>query len=139
MVTFSQRQRPRCRGSRFKISSVKQALVDAVGSVGASAVAQGQFPPLEVTKELLPLLRSDGPILLGWPRRPATRDEGPVRLDCVRRVDRGVTHGGVDRRMTCDHLGDVGRQAVENRIGDEDLSEVMRLERQGGASWVGKS
>ncbi len=93
---------------------------------------------LEVGKEGVPLLIRRGPVLLAGAERTTAGDERPVGLDGVRRVDRVVTHRGVDVGVTCENLRDVGRQAAADRVGDEDPPEVVRREAEGLPGGVGE-
>src|SRR5215472_13698999 len=105
-------------------------LVDAGGSVGAAAGPVGDFAPLEVAEELVPLLVGGRAVFAAGPQGASARDERAVAVDDFLRVDRLVSHGGVDVAVAADELGDVRWHAVEDGVGDEDSPEVMRAESQ---------
>ena len=52
--------------------------VRAWGSVGAAAVAGGDFPAGEVAAEFVPFGVGDGPVFVGWAQGAAAGDEVPV-------------------------------------------------------------
>ena len=105
-------------------------LVDAGGSVGAAAVAQGELAALEVAEELLPFLVGGGAVLRGRAQGAAAGEERAVAVDGFVGVDRLVAHGGVEVAVPDDELGDVRGHAVVDRVGDEDPPEVVRGEPQ---------
>ena len=107
--------------------------VDAGRGVGTTACPEREFPALEVTEELLPLLVGRDTVLLARTKCPAPGDEGTVPVDHFFGVDRLVTHGDVEVLMAGDELGDMGRHAVQDRVGDEHPTEVMRRESE----WLG--
>ncbi|MEU0970034.1 hypothetical protein ABZ357_33190 [Streptomyces sp. NPDC005917] len=100
--------------------------VAAIRSVGPSAVSEGELPALEVAEELVPFFRSDSAVFPGWPDRAAAAAERAMRFDRVGGVERRLSHGGVEAVGASDDLSDVRRQAIEDGVGDEDPSEVMR-------------
>ena len=59
------------------------------------------------------------------PPGPAPSDEGPVPIDHFLGVDGLVTHGDVEITVSRDELSDVGRHAVQNRVGDEHSAKVV--------------
>ena len=86
--------------------------------------------------------RGTGPIpprsVSGIPRSgglPTAGDECVVGFDGFGRVDRLVTHRGADVAVAADDLGDVRRQPVHDRVGDEDPAAIMRVKISGWPSW----
>jgi hypothetical protein len=71
-------------------------LVDAAGSVGAAAVAEGELASFEVAEELVPFFIGGGAVFLAGTQLAAAGDECPVAVDCFFGVDGLVTHGDVD-------------------------------------------
>src|SRR5262249_28326725 len=69
-------------------------LVDAAGSVGTAAVAEGELAALEVAEELFPFGVGRGAVLGAGPQCPAAGDEPPVPADDFLGVDGLVAHGG---------------------------------------------
>ena len=65
---------------------------------------------------------------------PAAGEEGQVGLDGLVGVDGLVAHGDVDVAVAGDDLGDVRREPVHDRVGDEHPAEVMRGVVQRGAA-----
>ena len=93
-------------------------LMDTASSPGPAAVAECDLAALEVAGEPGPFLIGRGAVLLGRPHRPPPRDERPVAGDGLLGVDGLIAHGGGDRLMTADQLGDVRGHAVHDRVGD---------------------
>lgn len=62
-----------------------------------------------------------------------------MRLDRLFGVDGLVTESHVDVLVTSDHLGDVWRQPVEDGVGDEQPTEVVRCVAKRGAGGVGQA
>src|SRR5215471_9243030 len=115
-------------------------LVDAAGSVGPAAVAEGELAALEVAEELLPFGVGRGAVFGAGPQCPAAGDEPPVPADDFLGVDGLVAHGGADVAVPGDELGDVRRHAVHDRVGDQHAAEVVGGEPQrlpGGAGEAG--
>lgn len=69
-------------------ASDTSVLMDAGGSEGACAGADGHLPLLEMGEEGVPLLLCRDPVLLAGTGSPSTGDERPVGLDRLGRVDR---------------------------------------------------
>lgn len=139
VVTDFDQSCPLGRGDDQDGASDACVLVDAVSSVSTSAVPEGEFASLEVSEELLPFLRRDSSVFLRRSKGATTCDEGLMRFDGIRRVDGGVSHCGVDIVVTCNDLGDVRWQAVEDGVGDEDSPKVVGLEVRGVSGSVGYS
>lgn len=99
--------------------------MDAGGSEGACAGADGHLPLLEVGEEGVPLLLCRDAVLLTGAGGPSASDERSVGLDRLGRVDRLVSDCGVDVLVTADDLGNVRGQSVHDRVGDEDPSKVV--------------
>src|SRR5262249_44717262 len=95
-------------------------LVDARGGVGAAAQSCGDLSALEVPEELLPFLVCGDAIFVAWAQASAPGQEGQVGLDSLLGVDGLVAECDVDVAVSCDDLGDVGWQAVEDGVGDEE-------------------
>lgn len=72
-------------------ASDTSVLMDAGGSEGACAGADGHFPLLEVGEEGVPFLLCRDPVLLAGAGGPSAGDERPVGLDRLGRVDRLVS------------------------------------------------
>ena len=104
--------------------------VDAGRAEGAGADADGQLAFFEVGEELVPFLFGRCPVFLAGAALPTAGDERAVGFDGFGRVDRLVTHRGADVAVAADDLGDVRRQPVHDRVGDEDPAEIMRDEDQ---------
>jgi hypothetical protein len=77
-----------------------------------------------------PFLLGRRPVFLAGAGLPAAGDEGAVGFDGFGGVDRLVAHRGADVAVTADDLGDVRRQPVDDRVGDEDPAKIMRGEDQ---------
>jgi hypothetical protein len=105
-------------------------LVDAGRAEGAGADADGQLAFFEVGEELVPFLIGRCPVFLAGAGLPAAGDEGAVSFDGFGGVDRLVAHRGADVAVTADDLGDVRRQPVHDRVGDEDPAKIVRGEDQ---------
>ena len=107
--------------------------MNAWGGVGASAQPGGDFPAFEVAEELFPFGVGGHPVLLGGPQAAAPGQERQVGLDGLVGIDRLVAESDVDVLVACDDLGDVWRQPVHDRLGDEDPPEIVRGVVQGAA------
>jgi len=66
-----------------------------------------------------------GAVFVGGPQRPAAGEEGQVGLDGLVGVGGLVAEGDVDVAVPGDHLGDVRRQPVEDRVGEEHPAEIV--------------
>ena len=99
----------------------------AWGSVGAAAVAEGDFPAGEVTAEFVPFGVGDGPVFVGWAQGATAGDEFPVGVDGLLGIDGVVVHRDVDVLVAGEQLADVRRHAAGDCLGDEDPPEVVRL------------
>ncbi|MFF3674648.1 hypothetical protein ACFYYS_11750 [Streptomyces sp. NPDC002120] len=96
--------------------------VDARGAEVACAEAQGDLPQLEVGQEVLPFLRGGLAVLLTGPQRPAAGDEGPVVVDDVLGMDRGMAGSRADRPVAADAGGDMRGQAGAEAL----LTKILR-------------
>ena len=92
--------------------------MDAASSPGPAAVPERDLAALEVAEKLIPFLIGGGAVLLGRSHRPPPRDERAVAGDGLLGVDGLVAHGGGDRLMTADQLGDVRGHAVHDGLCD---------------------
>src|ERR1022692_38827 len=108
-------------------ASQASVFVRAWGSVGAAAVAEGDFPAGEVTAEVVPFGVGDGRVFVGWAQGAAAGDEFPVGVDGLLGIDGVVVHRDVDVLVAGEQLADVRRHAVGDRLGDEDPPEVVGL------------
>ena len=70
--------------------------MNAAGSVGPAAVAEGELAALEVAEELVPFLVGWGAVFLAGAQLAAAGDECPVAVDRFFGVDGLVAHGDVD-------------------------------------------
>jgi hypothetical protein len=113
--------------------------VDAGGAERAAACADGDFAALEVAEELLPFLVGGDAVFFARAKGPAAGQEGHVRLNRLFGIDGLVAERDVDVLVACDHLGDVRRQSVEDRVGDEQPTEVVRCVAEWGAGDVRKA
>src|SRR5215470_5018845 len=111
-------------------------LMDAGRAEGAGADADGQLAFFEVGEELVPLLLGRCPVFLAGAGVPAAGDEAAVGFDGLGAVDRLVAHRGADVAVAADDLGDVRRQPVDDRVGDENPAEIMRVKTSGWPSWA---
>ena len=114
-------------------------LVDAAGSVGPAAVAEGELAALEVAEELFPFGVGRGAVFGAGPQGAAAGDERAVSADDFLGVDGLVSHGGADVAVPGDELGDVRRHAVHDRVGDQHAAEVVRGEPQGLPGGAGEA
>ena len=108
----------------------RDVLVDAGRAEGPGADAGRQLAFFEVGEELVPFLLGWCPVFLAGAGLPAAGDEGAVSFDGFGGVDRLVAHRCADVAVTADDLGDVRRQPVHDRVGDEDPAEILRGEGQ---------
>jgi hypothetical protein len=92
-----------------------------------------------VAEEFLPFLISGGAVFLAGAGRTAAGDEGAVAVDDLLWIDRLVTHRGVDVAVADHELGDVGRHAVHDRVGDEQAPEIVWCELQRLVADVGQA
>ena len=122
--------RARWAGSGRRSEHLMQALVDAWRAEGAGADADRQLAFFEVGEELVPFLLGRCPVFLAGAGLPAAGDERAVGFDGFGRVDRLVTHRGADIAVAAYDLGDVRRQPVHDRVGDEDPAKIMGGEDQ---------
>ena len=106
-------------------------LVNATAAEGPSAGADGDFAAFEMAQEFLPFLVGGCPVFVGGTQVAAAGQERQMRLDGLVGVDGFVAHGDVDVAVPGDDLGDVGRQPVEDGVGDEEPSEVVGVKRSG--------
>jgi hypothetical protein len=104
--------------------------VNAVGSIGATAVAKRDSAALEVAEELLPFLLGGGAVLLAGAKGATAGDERAVAVDGLLGVDRFVSHRGVDVLVADHELGDVWWHPVHDGVGDEEPTEVVGQEPQ---------
>ena len=105
----------------------------------ATAGADGDLAPFEVTEELGPFIVGGDPVLLGGTQCATAGEERQVGLDGFAGVDGLVTEGDVDVAMPGDDLRDMRRQATHDGVGDEDPAEVVRREAQRAALAVGEA
>lgn len=112
--------------------------MDAGGAESAAACTDGDFAALEVAEEFLPFIVGGDAVSLAWAKGPAAGQEGHVRLDRLLGVGGLVAESHVDVLVTCDHLGDMQRQSVEDGIGDEQPAEVVRCVTEWFAGGVGQ-
>src|SRR6266571_2122846 len=56
---------------------------------------------------------------------PAAGDKSPVSVDCLLRVDRVISHGGIDVLVPEDKLGDMRWHPVQDGLGSKDSPEVV--------------
>ena len=110
--------------------------MDAGCPKGAGAGADGDFASLEVAEELFPFVVAGGAVFLGGPQGASSGEEAEMGLDGLFGIDGVVAHGDVDVAVAGDDLGDVGRQAVQDGVGDEHPAEVMGCVMQRGAAVV---
>ena len=103
-----------------------------------AAGADGDLAAFEVAEEFVPFLVGGCAVFLAGSSRAAAGDERPVGLDGFVGVDGLVAHGGVDVAVPADDLRDVRRQAVHDRVGDEDPAKVVRGEDQRCTGGVGR-
>ena len=94
---------------------------------------------LEVREESVPFLAGRGPVFFSRTQGSATGDERPVRFERLCGIDGLVSHGGGDGGVSYDDLSDVRRQAIDNRVGDKDSSEIVWCEVEGIPISVGES
>src|SRR2546430_3258322 len=114
-------------------------LMDAWGIEGSGAGTDGHFSSLEVRQEGFPFVVGWRAVFLAWAHGAAAGDERAVRVDRLGGVDSFVAHRGGDVRVSTDDLCDVWWQAVEDGVGDEHPTEVVRGEVQRLAGGVGQS
>jgi hypothetical protein len=102
--------------------------VDARGSVGPAAVAEGEFAACEVAEEFLPFLIGWGAVLQGGTQFAAAGEECAVAVDGLLRVDRLIPHGGIEVAVRDHELGDVREHTVHHGVGDEDGLSIDTIE-----------
>ena len=89
-------------------------------------------------EEFFPLGVAGDAVLLRWAQRSPPGYERPVPADGLFGVDGLIAHGGVHVAMPDDQRGDVRRQAVHDRVGDEDPAEIVeRVAHQAVAGVLG--
>lgn len=113
--------------------------VNAGGAERAAACSDGDFAPLEVAEELLPFLVGGDAVFLARAEGPSAGEEGQVRLDRFFGVDGFVTASDIDVLVASDHMDNVRRQPVEDRIGDEQPAKVVRCVAKRGLGDVGQA
>src|SRR5258706_2634197 len=96
------------------------------GVEGSGAGTDGHLSPFEVRQEGVPFGVGWRAVFLAWTHGTAAGDERAVRVDRFGGVDSLVTHRGGDVRVPTDDLRDVWRQTVEDGVGDEHPTEIVR-------------
>src|SRR6202522_1533702 len=99
--------------------------MDAAGSPGPAAVAEGKTAAFEVAEELFPLSLGRGTVFFAGPLFAASGDERPVAADRFLGIDGLVSHGRGDAGMAHQKLADVRRHPVHDRVGREDSSKIV--------------
>src|SRR5271169_6580206 len=103
----------------------------AAGSVGPSAVAESDLPPLEVAEELVPFGVAGNAVFLAGAGGAAAGDERPVGVDDFFGVDRLVSHRDVDVGVPGHELGDVRGHAVHQTGREQYSNHAEYLSRSG--------
>ena len=111
--------------SEFREAAV---LVLATRAVCPAAFAERDLPTLEMAEEIIPFGIGRYAIFLARAQGAAARDEGSMSVDRLLWIDGLVAHSGVDVLVTQEHLSDVGWHPVEDGLGGEDSSQVVRDE-----------
>src|SRR6266852_8774420 len=99
-------------------------LMLATGPVCPAAFTQGDLSPFEVAEEFFPFGVGGSAVFFAWAQGPAASDKGPVAVDCLLRVDRFISHGGIDVLVPEDKLGDMRWHTVQDGLGSKDPSSV---------------
>ena len=105
-------------------------LMNTTAGERPTAGADGDLAAFEVAQEFLPLLDGGYPVFVGGPQVAAAGEERQMRLNSLVGIGGLVAHGDVDVAVPGDDLGDVGREPVEDGVGDEEPSEVVGCESQ---------
>ena len=123
-----------CRGHRRQLCSWMQGVPNARPQVPVATLRRSKWP-----RNSFPFGVGGGAVFLGGPQCAAAGEEGQVGLDGFVGVDGLVAEGDVDVAVPGDDLGDVRREPVHDRVGEEHPAEVVRGVVQRGAAGAGQA